>query len=333
MAALRSPTDARGQLLLSGAFVLAVLFVVLALALNTAIFTANQGSQGSDIDGHQVRQLRADTARATAGLLDQRNAVPHATYDGLVAEARESIGHWSDLTGRHEALTGGMASVSLIETTNGSRIVQRNESRPLTNASEATNWTLADGVAGVRNVELTVTNASLVAADDDTVAELLAAEAFHVVLTTDDGDRWRVFVYAGDGDDGADDAGDVLVRVVDPGGTLSTPCRVTPSADGRVHVDGVDATVGGHRCEPIETLPPAAAIGTVEYHYGANAAGTYSLLVDEYRSIVDDADYGPDGTTPSVDPAIYGATVRLDYVSKSVEYRTTITVVPGETDG
>lgn len=328
MAALSWPADSRGQLLLSGAFALAVLFVVLALALNAAIFTANQGSQGSDAaGGHEAVQFNADAQRAAVGLIQQVNDGSETTYDGLVAALDDTVSGWSDVASREVALTGGTVALSLSDVTNGSTIQQRNASRTLTNVSGAANWTLVDGADAVRSIELTVTNSSLVSTDDDTVLDLASAGAFRMQLVEAGGDSWRVFVYAGDD-------GDVLVAVEAPDGSLSAPCRATPDSDGTVTVGVSAGTVGGADCAALAGLPSADSLATVAYQAGDSAAGTYSMVADRLQGLVADADYAAvgSGSSPTVHVAVYDATVAIDYTTPSVVFDATATVRPGDTD-
>lgn len=329
MATLSPAGGDRGQLLLSGAFALAVLFVVLALALNTAIFTANQGSQGSDASGgHHALQLRADAQRATAGLLAQVNHGNATSYDGLARNLSAAVDHWSALTGRHEALTGGTASLDLTSVTNGSRIRQ-DTARSLTNESGAGDWTLVADAAASRSLELVVVNTSLAEAEDtDSAGELVDDDVFHLVVAEADGDRWRVFVYSDE------DADEVAVRVEDPDGTFHAACRAAPASDGTVRVDAAAATVGGTPCAPLEPLSVVETSHDLRYRFGANAAGTYSLVVDETLAGVDGSDYGVDGTStaPYVTEAVYAADLTLEYTTAAMAYRTALSVTPGDRD-
>lgn len=322
----------RGQLLLTGAFVVAVLLVGLAVALNSAIVTSNRGTYGSDVVGaHEVHQLRADTAAGVGSLIHHANRRDGGSYDALVANLSGDLARWETLAARHEGLTGGDLTLGLVGTTNGTRIVQTNATRPLTNASGTANWTLVSGSGGLQAAELRVDGGSL-AAPQGTIdaATLNASDAARLVATEPDGDRWAVFVYAADN---ASD--DVFVSVAGPAGTLAGTCRAPPGADGTVRVDLSGGTVGGGACEPLDAFATLDADHDLAIHEGASAAGSYSMVVDRLASAVDDGDFGTDGSTtaPYATGAIYGATVSLGYTTPDLAYRTNLTVGPGDRDG
>lgn len=321
MAAL---SDRRGQLLLSTAFALGVLFVVLALALNTAIFTTNLGTQGGDDVGAQhVQQLRADLARGTAEAIEHRNREAATGYGDLVANLSADVDRLGALTERHESLTGGTATLRVVAVTNGTVLRQTNASRALTNESGADNWTLAEDVTGRRGLESNLSTASLVETAADTASELRDAEVFHVRATFENGTDRRLFVYA--------DGGDVLVAVEATDGTLRGPCRVTPT-DETVRIDTGSATVDGQRCEPLSTLAVVEDEHDLAVRFGSNARGTFSVVVDRQRALVDGSDYGPEGTAnaPYRSAGIYDATIELDYATPKLTYRTNVTAGPGD---
>lgn len=318
--------DERGQLLLSTAFALAVLFVGLALVLNTAIFTSNLGTQGSDaVSGHHALQVRADAQRGAAGLIERVNDEETGSYGALVSNLTTDLDRWGELIGRHESLGGGTAAVTLRETTNGSLLRQTADTRAFTNASGAADWTLVAGASGLRGVELTVASNSLVDPPSaaDTGPELAASGVFRIVVTADDGDRWRVFVYG--------DAGDAAVAVENPDGRLASACSGPPESNGTVRIDWPAATVGGESCSALRPLSSIASDPTVAYRDGNNATGTYAMVVERPVSEVADDDYGPAGATtaPYVTEAIYDATIGLEYTTPTLAYRTNVSVTPG----
>lgn len=179
----------------------------------------------------------------------------------------------------------------------------------MTNASGAAAWTLVDGSAGTRDFRANVSRSSLVdaTANDSNASAIRNQEVF--AIHVDDGGTLRdVFVYQ----DGVDD---VLVKVYNGSGSLSTACRAPGGADGHVVVDLSNASVGGRSCPPLSFFATVDPGHDVAYDHGGNATGTYSLVVAENVSTVRDGDFAPAGSggNPRATPAIYAATLRVDY--------------------
>jgi hypothetical protein len=311
----------RGQLLLTAAFVMAILFVVLAVSLNTAIYTANLGTRGSDVsDGHHVARLQDDLQRDATDILIRVNADHNQSYASLESNLTESVDRWSELRARHAAVTGGTVTVSVRDAERWTRIRQTDATRALTNAAGGGNWTLVTDASAIREFEATVAADSLVETTNDTVAGLLDDGAFHVIVTDDDGDRWRVFL-------NRKPDGTVSVHVEDATGTLRPACESTPT-NGTVALDVSTATVGGDACPALSSLANRTSPADVSYGFGSNATGRYSLLVD--RDVVGDAAFGLSGTDPEALPVLYRADLRLEYVTADLQYRNDFTITAGD---
>lgn len=79
----------RGQLLLVAGVLVAVLFVALALLVNTAIYTDNVATRGGDAAGEAI-EYQAGVTEAVGGLLDAENANSEHTNRGEIESALES---------------------------------------------------------------------------------------------------------------------------------------------------------------------------------------------------------------------------------------------------
>lgn len=319
----------RGQLLVVASLALALLFVVLALYLNTAIYTENLATRKSDIAGASgATQYQAAATDGVAGTMTYANYHNNSSYADLDESFSTAVGNWSDFVGRHEAVSSRSANVSLVSTTNGTRIVQQPDHN-FTNVSDAADWTLAED-ATVRQFRMNVTRTSLTSS---TLGNVLADVVFHVRF--DDGTEvWEVYVYQ-------DGGSEIRVGVVDATtGTEYGPCRVSQS---RAVVDVTGATVGGQECEPLTYLDNLSAPYDVGYNDTTDAAvgdtvvGEYELFVDRHRTTVDSAlghHYGPEGSSsdPYLTRAIYAAEVEVDYETERIDYGTRVRVAPGEID-
>ncbi len=318
----------RGQLLLTSAFIIAILFVVLALLLNTASVTALTATTAGTLDGAGQAPTRADDVRhGTTALLESVNTVEDATYTALTTNLSQGIEAWSGLSSRMAATNAISTNISLQSVSKGTRIVQRDADRNLTSASWATNWTLASDVTRLKAYQLTVSRAGLVdPGPDPSPSDLENATVFRVAVTAESsGEQWRFFAYR-------DGASDVVVAVVDGTGEFVAECRAPAGADGQVTVGITNASVGDTECPAIAFVKSIDGPVKLAHEMGSNATGTYTADVDVIRSAVDGGQYGSPGseTHPYVTEILYDATVRLDVVTRSYTYRTTEAVVPGE---
>jgi hypothetical protein len=317
-------------LLLAGAFVLSILFVVLALLLNAASVTALTANSAGDPTGAvQGPTFGADSRLGTASLLAVVNSGPGSSYATRHGELWRAVDDWSDLTTRLSTTRGGSTRLRLADTTNGSRIVQRNVERNLTSAVWQDNWTVASGVTRVRDYSLTLSRTGLVdPAETASARDLVNASTFRVAVETGtSGDRWRVFAYR-------DGASDVVVVVETPSNTLSSTCRAAAGSDNTVSVDLTGATVGGDDCPALDFVSSLGDLFRIEYEMGSSATGSYTADVDVDRSSIDGPRYGETGseTHPYVAEIIYDATVRVDVVRPKFTYETSVTVTEGASD-
>ncbi|WP_255152357.1 DUF7261 family protein [Halorarius halobius] len=304
MAGVTRPDD-RGQLLLVGAFGLAVLLVVLAGVVNSAAYTDSLTTSTGDLNGgRDVAAFRADAGRAADGILGRVNDGPAPDYAAREDRFRDAVDNWSDAAGRQHAMDGTGVGVSVVGTTRGSRITQ-STARPLTNASGTADWTVAAGVSDVRRARLNLSQSSLLDCGVGACYELVA----------DDGtDVWRVTV------------GRLFVTVDGPAGTEQ--CAVTADP---VVVDFRNETVNGDSCPALSFAEGLSTPYDIRIRNGDAATGTYRLTVDTDVDD-DDGDFAAAGE-PSVTPVVYAADVRVSYRTPRLTYATELRVDGGESDG
>jgi hypothetical protein len=306
----------RGQLLIVTAISLAVLLVLMALALNTAVYgTIHVGGADGDLREERNAVRYEDGARrGIAGLIPAVNDATAADYDTLRANLSRAVADWSHVSGQQEARDAVATNASLAEAHFETGVVHDNESRAFTNRSGATNWTVADEFREVDRFEMRIDRARLVntsdCSADDTCFEL-----------TVDGDAWVLTAYR---------TNQKLVVRIDA--SDSAKCETTdPSV-------AVNLTAGGfdHPDCSAKTFTPvdgeSDAPYTIEYTNADNVNGTYELRGD---GRVDEDDYyaADSGASPRVAPRLAGADVTVTYRSADLNYTTVIRVEPGETDG
>ena len=305
----------RGQLLIITAISLAVLLVLMALALNTAVYGVVHAG-GADDDLREERnavRYEDGVRRGVAGLIP---TVDNSTADepaALEANLSRAIANWSRVAGRQEARDGVAANASLAAARFETDIIHDDASRAFTNETGETNWTVATEVTDVQGYEMEINRGELV-----NTSECAAGDACFE-LSVDGGD-WALFAYRTNQK--------IVIRVDDSDGDAkceTTDASVTVNlTDGRF--DHADC---GETFTPIEDASEDAY--TIRYANADNVNGTYDLR-SEGR--VDESDYhdADSGSSPRFAPRLAGADVLVTYRSPDLHYRTVIRVDPGETD-
>ncbi|MFC4549506.1 MULTISPECIES: DUF7261 family protein [Halorussus] len=327
----------RGQLILVGGLSLAVVFVALALVVNSAIYTENLATRTGDASVDDAVGFRHDALAGAGTAIDHANRNGgDRTYSSRYDEYKTALRRWQTLRANYSAVDGLLTSVTPSSGREGTLVADRT-SGEFTPVGGQHDWVVAPDVEA-RQFRLTVRRSGLPSLDDATVEDTLTTSddaAFFVEL--DDGnDVWRVAIYR----DSTTDK--VEVMSYDADGTIRT-CAADGSS---VVVDLTAGTLDGVHCEALDF--PARPTGTYDVRYiNADAVvGTYELTVDRvegpFRHEVDAANGvvcpptettyrdDPDLGSPYTTPAIYSATVDLVVDGPSLTYETDGRVAPGE---
>jgi len=306
--------DDRGQLLLVGSLALAVVFVSLALLLNTAIYTGNLATRDAGVDAGPAVEYVSESRSAGVDAVASVNRRNNTSAADLTRAFDATMTRWDDLAAHHRAVAGDVTAVDVAGVTNGTRIQQDDASRDFTNASGAENWSVASGVSDVRSVRLTVDGAVLA----DSPSDFVADEVFHINVTDDDGTRSAYVYDTGSGPE---------VRVVD-GGTATT-CSAGSAPDETVVVDVSNASVGGAPCPALGGLDDTAGTASVDYRDAGAAGGTYTMVVDEPPSNLSLSGLNAAGSgSPYWTYAIHSAELTVTYRTDELDYEATVGVVP-----
>lgn len=303
----RIACDDRGQILVVGAFAIALLLVALAVVLNGAAVTENLATDG---DGGAVRdaiRLERDAKAGVAGAMVAVNREGYETEADLETALVDAVAEWSAAADENGANRGVSVTVDDVSVGSyGVRVAQENDSRTFADANGSADWTLASDADDVPLFRARLNRSSL--------TNETAGDPF-TVIATDGADTWRAtFV---------DNGTATNVTVEGPGGT--TTCSTTAN---ETAVDFVAGSLGNQSCSALSFSDDLAGPYTVGFENATNATGTFELVVGPNATVADDGRFGADGPTRS--PALYEVQVSVDYESARVSYGNTITVEVGE---
>jgi len=187
----------RGQLLIITGLLIAVVFVGLALVVNSAVYTENLGSRDTTGEATDALEQQQYVEEQLSRTVDRTNTKNKTWGNETLAEKfRDSIENQSDAYTMEEASRGTDVRVDTYNLTNGTRLRQTNASRNFTSANGQTDWQLASGVEESGQFAVDVRNDSLLAATVDTTMSLLAESAFSIDLETSSG-TWRIYLFTG----------------------------------------------------------------------------------------------------------------------------------------
>lgn len=317
-----SERSSRGQLILVTALGLAILFVSLALIVNTAIYTENLATRGSDIGGGTEAVRYQDAVRSgVGGLIEFANYHENTSNDTLQTELVAGVDAIDNRTGLQFAMSNRAVDTSLNTTVNGTRIAQTDGSRNFSNVSGSANWTVVQDVEHTRAYTVNVTSSSL-------LINLGDSNPYRIVV--DNGSStWRLNITQ------TTSGSDVVVGVRDGNGNhFECPAGAPP-----VVIDLTAGTVGDVECEGLKFGEGIGSPYDIAYENADNIEGKYSMVVDN-ATLADDvemdanihlADDGPD--QPFATHAIYSANVTATYQTPRLSYNVTVRVAPGEPDG
>lgn len=305
----------RGQLLLIAALGMAILFVALAVILNTGIYTENLATRSSDIAGGSDALRFAESAEVGGiGLVERTNQYNNSSHDSLQTALVTGVTVWTNTTGKLTATRGTATSVELVSTTNGTRLVQDNATRDFTNESgNATAWTLVTDAENTRKFRINVT-------DYSSLGGFGSGNAFTVIVDNSSA-TWRFNITA----NGSQTT--IGIRNQSGGEQLCTVSSQDP------WVNVTDATVNGTNCTGLVFAEGIDPPYSITYENSDNITGTYQLIVDN-ETLATNADphfhAGGGAGSPYVTPAVYAAELRIAYYSSRLNYTTTTRIAPGE---
>jgi hypothetical protein len=337
MADVRSVTvdkDERGQLVLVFAMTLAIVFVVLALFLNTAIYTENIATRQSDIAGaSDAATYRDEAVRHTERGI--RHVNEHHNEDNLALNENitQEVSDWSNLSRPVELRQSASANASRESINQGTRITQiRN--RSFTNESGVSDWTLVHDTDHVRDFSLSVKRSSLT---DTNTTEPDFGNAFRVTFTDDDDDDWTLHVFRND--TGGDYAGKDTINVVliEPGGAAYERCQVEAAY---LTIDVSAGRIGSEPCPNLNgdslwndlSRPITVSFNNTMVGGTETVNGTFNITVSTDSVLDPMGNYELRGSTDGAfrTDAIYSVDLRVTYRTSRVNFDTIIRLAPEE---
>ncbi len=301
----------RGQLILVTALSLAVLFVSLALILNTAIYTENLATRSSDIGGGTDAVRYVDASReGVGGAITYVNAHNNSSYDTLRANLSSNILSYQEQSALLFAKGDRAIETDLATVDNGTRLAQTDSSRNFTNISFAEDWTLAENISQTRSFTINVT--------DEASLDGASGEPFEIVFANDS-DTWRLNVTHD---------GNTTEIGIKNGSDIHFICAANNATP---VIDVTAGTINGTTCEGLTFAEGIDRPYSIRINHGSNITGTYSMVVNNTTLAANPTPHFPeDSGQPFVSHAIYSANVSLVYQTPRLHYDTTVRIAPGE---
>jgi hypothetical protein len=293
-------------------FALAVVFVGLALILNSVIYTENIATRAESTTSEPLSLTQA-TERGTAdlvGYINEHNTSEEGDYQALSENLTRAFENLSDVTARHHLGSGEVTSLDLGGQMEATWVTQTNRDRAFENEDGNATWEpVRTNADGVRQFRMNVS--------DTTALDGLAGDPFTVTLNDSANDVWTIQV------------GETEVEMTDASGDTVTCGGVDTLSDFWVNVSA--GTVAGSECPGLELAPELGPVQAVEFEHGDNIEGTYRLLVNKSEADVgSNGDYGLDTSGPYTQAALWGTVVEIDFERQNLVYRTEVRVIPGD---
>lgn len=334
--------DDRGQILLVAAFALAVIFVAMALIVNSAIFTENLASRGETSGSEGALSMRADVSASVGDGIEAANRNNNSTEGDLTDAVQASVENISLQTGRQSARSGRVVDVAYESDRPGARIY-RADNANFTNAAGEEAYRLVGNVSRVDDANGTrafvIETSTLSASSNSSAFEIRAQDSD---VAGGNRNSWRARIW-----DAGSDTVHVRTLVNDGGSTAVEDCEVTKDSPGTgITIDITGGTIDGEGCDALATsstgenfhfgagtdVTPGSSTGSYNISV-ANAdqiEGNFSAVVYEGPTALDLLPDSPDGPDSSV--ALYDATVRYTHYTTDLRYETDVRVAPGEPD-
>jgi hypothetical protein len=287
----------RGQVILVGAFALAVAFVALALIMNAAIYTENLATRSESAETSNAHAFHPATETTATEAFRYAHEVHSGDHDALNRSVRDAVEAYHNATRRQQAAHGQLTNVSVAATHPGVNVTNTDGTFEADDGTD--DWDVASKVEQFHAFRLDIEDGP--AAGD---------EEFRVVA--DRAGTWYVNV--------SYDGSAYTVGVTDSG-TYST-CA-SPASDGFT-IDFAAGTVAGSDCAALD-LASVSGDYDIRFENGSVATGDYTMVVNGTA--------GSRVTTAQKTELLYSMDVDVVYWSSDVRYRSTIRVAPGEAHG
>ncbi|WP_123535052.1 DUF7261 family protein [Halosimplex salinum] len=321
----------RGQLLLAGAFVLAVALIGLTVVLTSSSYTGTLASQESEV----VRGSDAITVRDSV----DTDLTRHFRYvfenyapSNRRAQFKSVLFPIGNETNTHYASRGRMVNVT--EPPSGGMFIEGTRFKQVEPFQKFTQ-PAGGGTGGTdywypaENVELR--NATIVV--NNILGGNQPEEAFNMSLDTPAaaGGNWSFVVYE---DFSRPSGEELIIRSRSPTDTVRTCYRdeVSSSSSKKATIHLHNGTVNGDDCDALTPIDPGRHKYTLNFTRGEKVFGKYWMIVDKpptEGSPTLNSKFAA-GTRSTAEPVLFGARVRYRYHSGTVAYETNIDIAHRE---
>jgi len=316
----------RAQLLLAGAFVLAVALIGLTIVLTSSSYTTTLANQENGVvrgsDAVTVRKsLDHELTRQFEFVFRNYSAGNRRTpFETVVAQTgNETTTHYAR-RGRLVNVTMDASGAGFIE---GARIKQ-SEDLNLDSPSNVPNWVVAEDVE-VRNATLIIGDIS------DAIPTSSPSTATRMFFETPGaGGDWSLAFMEQSKDIDGDGSLETVWNIssISPSGKLRSCVREEVNSNYEAKLDLDAGTLNGDRCGALLALSPEGNRYDVRIVRGARTtAARYWLIVDKQPGSLGTLFAGP---FTDAEPVLYGARVRYRYHSATVTYETNVDIAPQE---
>jgi len=287
----------RAQIILVGAFALAVVFVALALVMNAAIYTENLATRSESAATADAHAFHRGTTTVAEDAFQYAHEVNDSDHAGLERNVTQALDAYYNVTRTQQAAGGQLAEATVGSTTRGTNITD--DTGTFEGPSEFDRWTLASGVTSTRKFQMQI----------DTLT-LPSTEEFRVIAGGTS--TWYLNV--------SYDGTEYDIGVVESG--TYTKCDSTTLED--ISIDFSAGTVNGNDCAALN-LHEVTGSYVLEFDNSSEVEGEYQVIVNAEETYT-----SADLDDPETDPVLYSMEIDLIYWTPELEYQSTIRVAPGE---
>jgi hypothetical protein len=314
----------RGQIILVAAFALAVIFIALALIVNSAIFTENLASRGETSGSDGALSMRAMVEESAGSNLERVNRQGANSYGALENDMDDSLSELSTQIGRQQARNGRLVNVSDIRDTNtGTRIHEDGPNDQLASSD----FTVVTGVSRA-NPEPSVTENGT-RAFRITETDITGTDSSNPFTITATGtSTWSTDIYQ------KSSGSDTVVVDTNNGNGDTNTCEVTVDDRTQFEIDITDGTIDDQPCSALrrtgsgENFAFAGGVGdsyAIDFTNPNLVEGQFSMTVNSVSTINTPGDV-------TANNALYSVTVRYGYSTSDLTYVSDVRVAPGEPD-
>lgn len=306
--------ERRGQVILVAAIGIALTLITMGMVLS-AVALPGPWWTTDNVNSVEAAQTGDAVVEGYGGAIFYANFENRQGYGELRKEFEANGRYWRNVTAQLQNEEGYTMNTSVVDTTNGSTIMQAHFRNFTRKGGDSWDWDVVKQPSRVRRFAMNVTPKDTGDGEDG------GGGHFSVVLTNESGATSTVtFIPAGEGEDG--DA-NVTVRVDPSGGVVKT----FEGGPKWVIVDFTEHLVAG---EEVAGFPGMKPPYEVRFENPESATGRYLLVTDSQTPRQDESRYHDFCAieSPCADHAIYSANVNHSIASSALSFETEVYVAP-----